>query len=494
MTTQRETKLQHDQWYDEAISAGDKLADAGVPELKAVNSKRLVASLKNLRAEAAKVPGLEADNAALVDTLRKAADDVDRLSGYTKRAAAVAGRIRSAIIAQPPPSPAQGDETLTQRLRDLKAGEPPIAFSFTRETTPTPPALLVAERLADVARRIASGAHNWMVYDDLDAALAAYDAARAASVPPALVEAVESVLDCPYHLDSATVPSAGVESAPGQVVGVMSMGLLKYRALRAAYDAATRSAPPKESGLAEERGDSLEVLADILDCDMDRAALVSAVTFAHEDAAKYRAAVERLDDIQGAFRASRTDDAGWMVRAGRFFVLGEGAGAMPQSGPEGDKSSTAREDPRAATLEDFRRGVGQRPSLTGEDVRQLADEGLRPHDALEQRLQRHRQATPVPQVPALKAGPEVVWEGDGVRVLADGTWEFVSGGTYQGGFNALTRALAEAKRAPADDLRSYTQLVDAVRSALAQLRANPVGEVADAIDTLSGALTRGPHA
>ncbi|MCP3065761.1 hypothetical protein LXT21_44045 [Myxococcus sp. K38C18041901] len=254
---------------------------------------------------------------------------------------------------------------------------------------------------------------------------------------------------------------------------------------------------PKESGLAEERGDTLEVVADILDCNMDRAALVSAVTSAHEDAAKYRAAVERLDDIQGAFRASRTDDAGWMARAGRFFVLGEGVGAMPQSGPEGDESSTPREDPRAATQEDFRHGVGQRPSLPGEDVRQLADEGLRPHGALEQRLQRHRQPTPVPRVPALKAGPdapEVAWEGDGGRVLADGTWEFVSGGTYHEGFNALARALAEAKRAPADDLRSYTQLVDAVRAALAQLRANPVGEVADAIDTLAGALTRGPHA
>ncbi|MCP3065760.1 hypothetical protein LXT21_44040 [Myxococcus sp. K38C18041901] len=72
MTTQRETKLQHDQWYDEAISAGDKLAGAGVPELKAVNSERLVASLKNLRGEAAKVPGLEADNAALLEALRRA--------------------------------------------------------------------------------------------------------------------------------------------------------------------------------------------------------------------------------------------------------------------------------------------------------------------------------------------------------------------------------------------------------------------------------------
>ncbi|WP_141326112.1 hypothetical protein [Myxococcus sp. AB025B] len=62
---------------------------------------------------------------------------------------------------------------------------------------------------------------------------------------------------------------------------------------------------------------------------------------------------------------------------------------------------------------------------------------------------RSRAPTPVPAVPALKAeptAPEVVWEGEGVRVLADGTWEFVSGGTYREGFNALARALAEAKR------------------------------------------------
>lgn len=39
----------------------------------------------------------------------------------------------------------------------------------------------------------------------------------------------------------------------------------------------------------------------------------------------------------------------------------------------------------------------------------------------------------------------VVFEQDGVRVWSDGEWEFVSGGTYHGSFNALARALAESE-------------------------------------------------
>lgn len=98
---------------------------------------------------------------------------------------------------------------------------------------------------------------------------------------------------------------------------------------------------------------------------------------------------------------------------------------------------------------------------------------------IEQMVQRPRAATPTPEVPALKAephyrcadpdceaperpeptAPHVVWEGEGVRVLADGTWWFFGqnlrewlpasdGNEPQ--TDALARALAEAKRQTAE--------------------------------------------
>jgi len=43
---------------------------------------------------------------------------------------------------------------------------------------------------------------------------------------------IEDVLECPYHLDEATIPKNGIDSAPAQVVGIMSMCILKYRAMK----------------------------------------------------------------------------------------------------------------------------------------------------------------------------------------------------------------------------------------------------------------------
>jgi hypothetical protein len=43
---------------------------------------------------------------------------------------------------------------------------------------------------------------------------------------------VEDILECPYRLDEATIPKAGIDSAPAQVVGIMSMCILKYRAMK----------------------------------------------------------------------------------------------------------------------------------------------------------------------------------------------------------------------------------------------------------------------
>lgn len=48
----------------------------------------------------------------------------------------------------------------------------------------------------------------------------------------ALLGALEDIMECPVSVDQATVPKAGIEAAPGQVVLEMSMGLLKHRKAR----------------------------------------------------------------------------------------------------------------------------------------------------------------------------------------------------------------------------------------------------------------------
>lgn len=45
---------------------------------------------------------------------------------------------------------------------------------------------------------------------------------------------LKELLDCPYVIDEATVPKAGVDAAPDQVVGTMHVALPKMRKLRAA--------------------------------------------------------------------------------------------------------------------------------------------------------------------------------------------------------------------------------------------------------------------
>lgn len=54
-----------------------------------------------------------------------------------------------------------------------------------------------------------------------------------------LLAALRELLDCPFDIDSATVPKAGIDAAPEQVVGTMSVALLRYRRARAAIAKAT---------------------------------------------------------------------------------------------------------------------------------------------------------------------------------------------------------------------------------------------------------------
>lgn len=54
-------------------------------------------------------------------------------------------------------------------------------------------------------------------------------------------EVILEVLDCPYTIDPASVPKSGIEVAPEQVVGMLSIGLLKYRKLRSLLPTESRT-------------------------------------------------------------------------------------------------------------------------------------------------------------------------------------------------------------------------------------------------------------
>ena len=75
--------------------------------------------------------------------------------------------------------------------------------------------------------------------------LAAQEAnARAIAALPDVLEALAELLDCPYDIDPATIARAGIDAAPEQVVGNMSVALVRIRKARAAIAAATVGAPP----------------------------------------------------------------------------------------------------------------------------------------------------------------------------------------------------------------------------------------------------------
>ena len=54
-----------------------------------------------------------------------------------------------------------------------------------------------------------------------------------------LLDALEELCECPQWVDEATVPKAGVEANPAQVVMNMSVGLVRLRKARAAIAKAT---------------------------------------------------------------------------------------------------------------------------------------------------------------------------------------------------------------------------------------------------------------
>lgn len=76
-----------------------------------------------------------------------------------------------------------------------------------------------------------------------EAHTALYDACqeilRLEQVNAELLEALKEICDCPQWIDEATVPEAGIEAAPQQVIMNMSVALVRLRKARAAIIKAT---------------------------------------------------------------------------------------------------------------------------------------------------------------------------------------------------------------------------------------------------------------
>ncbi|MFW6247393.1 MAG: hypothetical protein ACOC22_04470 [bacterium] len=52
------------------------------------------------------------------------------------------------------------------------------------------------------------------------------------AVSDSAIDVILWLADCPYSIDQATVPKDGIDAAPRQVVGNMSLGYVKYKQLR----------------------------------------------------------------------------------------------------------------------------------------------------------------------------------------------------------------------------------------------------------------------
>ena len=72
---------------------------------------------------------------------------------------------------------------------------------------------------------------------------AAAELRRLNEVNQELLEALQELCECPQWVDEATIPKAGIDSAPQQVVINMSVGLVRLRNARAAIAKATGETP-----------------------------------------------------------------------------------------------------------------------------------------------------------------------------------------------------------------------------------------------------------
>lgn len=71
-------------------------------------------------------------------------------------------------------------------------------------------------------------------FSDYDLQNASEELRRLHSLNQELLEALKEICGCPQFVDEATVPKAGIEAAPQQVVINMSVALVRLRKAKAA--------------------------------------------------------------------------------------------------------------------------------------------------------------------------------------------------------------------------------------------------------------------
>ncbi|WAM23777.1 hypothetical protein [Myxococcus sp. NMCA1] len=361
----------------------------------------------------------------------------------------------------------------------------------------------------------------------------AFDAARGESLAPPLYAVKRAV--------------AAMPNGPDRHALLATLGGLDATSH---CDAGKGATPALESGLAEERGDTLEVLADLLDCAMDRDALVAATTAAQEDAEAWRRMHRLLEDaraVEGVFWAAlreadptldldgkaRTAVEEALAKAIRWAANIDGASDgeypaadddTPPSGPGGGESPSRDDVLNAFAVEADPTGVLERyqrehPALAQElaelaralaqplveqegplpaDDEALIDEAWKRHAAIGTPSRARIAPTPTAEVPALTAGAEPVDTGallelDGVRFLSDGTPQLNDGGTWRPAVDFLrldVQTLTNIGRALADALRTLDITGRATSQAVlhaARLGAEEMrGQVQELLRSLAG--------
>lgn len=131
---------------------------------------------------------------------------------------------------------------------------------------------------------------NAAVIAELRAQLAERDAllrdrmiARTCELSVQLDEAhalLREIEGCPWVVDEATIPRAGIEAAPQQVVGTMHVGLIRLRKIRAALSTSAEPKPRSEQPISapkppptitvRDHRDDQSALALILQEELDR--------------------------------------------------------------------------------------------------------------------------------------------------------------------------------------------------------------------------------
>jgi hypothetical protein len=68
-----------------------------------------------------------------------------------------------------------------------------------------------------------------------------FELRRLHKVNAELLEALKEICDCPQFIDESTVPKAGIETAPQQIIVNMSVALVRLRKAQAAIAKAEES-------------------------------------------------------------------------------------------------------------------------------------------------------------------------------------------------------------------------------------------------------------